>query len=86
MRTTARSRISARRGLQPCDHFFSPSFPRLRNNAGGDPDNRVALFFLPLAAAALRAGLAEKFLRQFFPAGRALPKADHRRTASQALA
>lgn len=65
--------------MQPGDGFSGPLFPRGGNNAGRDPDNRVALFLFPCADPALRAALSEKFLRQFFPTGRALPKTEHRK-------
>ena len=65
--------------MQPGDGFSGPLFPRGGNNAGRDPDNRVALFLIPCADPALRAALSEKFLRQFFPTGRALPKTEHRK-------
>jgi hypothetical protein len=62
---------------QSGDQIFGPLFPRRCNNAGRNPDNRVALFRFPCADAASRAVLAEKFLRQFFPAALALPKTEH---------
>jgi hypothetical protein len=61
---------------QSGDQICGPLFPRRCNNAGGNPDNRVALFRFP--AQMRHCGLpARKLFRQFFVAARASPKTEH---------
>jgi hypothetical protein len=77
MRRCAGAPVAHALSVQSGNQFSGPFFPRLRKNAGRNPDNRVAHFFFPCADATLRAILAEKFFGQFFLAPCAFSPAGH---------